>query len=677
MKHVFGKEYMNTPYIKFYTEKTQRIHRDELQSYDLENASYLVYDEPYYHLQADILIGRLDHKRSFGFLRQEEDDVYIEGSDLKDAMHDDIVLVKDGSQPKVIQVIERALKVVIATVQSGKKGLYLEADTYVDRPLEMTSFARLAEGHVVHLDVLSIEATKIRVQLKEIIGHVHDPDIETLKIVSSYDWPKRFSEDVLSELERIDIDQKLERLDLRDQLIVTIDGADAKDLDDAISLEIKDGNYHLGVHIADVSHYVRPNTRLDEAAYDRATSAYLADRVMPMLPHYLSNNLCSLNPHEAKATLSCRMVIDQTGKVISHAIDRTLIESKFRLNYKQVNDFLENGTTLANQPVETMLVHMNELSNILKMVRRKRGEIEFESSEIGFVVDDDGRVKDVYERTTGDAEELIESFMLIANETVAFHLHHADLPALYRIHEKPDLDKIKQALLTIQKLGFSVPKKRLGSPKELQKLTKQSAMTPYGPIVHMLLLRSMQKAKYSDKLEIHYGLGARYYTHFTSPIRRYPDLMIHRLIHTFVLNESTNYSKDMARYTHILSEVAKHTSDQERKAVQMERDVAKLKSCEYMSDRMNDRFMATITQMMTTGMFVRLENGIEGFVPLRNLKGYFRYDEARLAFVAHRGTSYRLGDRVKVELVSVDMMTRKMDFIIISKNKGKKKRTRT
>lgn len=677
MKDVIGKDFMNSPYIRFYAEKTQRIHQDELRDHDVEHADYLVYDAPYYHLQADILIGRLDHKRSFGFLRQEDDDVYIEGDDLKDAMHDDIVLVKDGAQPKIVLIVERALRVVIATVKSGKKGLYLEPDTYVDRPVEITSFERLAEGHVVHLDVLSIETSKIRVRLKEIIGHVHDPDIETLKIVSSYDWPKRFSESVLSELEAIDNKRTIERLDLRDKLIVTIDGADAKDLDDAIGLEIKDGHYHLDVHIADVSHYVRPNTRLDEAAYERATSVYLADRVIPMLPHYLSNNLCSLNPHETKATLSCRMVIDQAGKVVSYAIDRTFIESKRRLDYKEVNEFFENGTSLSNEPVEKMLVHMNELSNILKMVRRKRGEIEFDSSEIGFLVDDDGRVKDVYERTAGDAEELIESFMLIANETIAFHLHHADLPALYRIHEKPDQDKIRQAMQTIQKLGFSVPKKRLGSPKELQKLTKQSAMTPYGPIVHMLLLRSMQKAKYSDKLDIHYGLGARHYTHFTSPIRRYPDLMIHRLIHLFVLNETQDYAKEASRYSGMLHDVAKHTSDQERKAVQMERDVAKLKSCEYMSDQIGERFMATITQMMTTGMFVRLENGIEGFVPLRNLKGYFRYDEARLAYVAHLGTSYRLGDRVKVELVSVDMMTRKMDFIIISKNKGKKKKTRT
>ncbi|MFP4177660.1 MAG: ribonuclease R [Acholeplasmataceae bacterium] len=668
---------MNSPYIKFYTEKTQRLHRDELRSYDLESASYLVYDEPYYHLQADVLIGRLDHKRSFGFLRQEEDDVYIEGDDLGDAMHDDIVLVRDGSQPRVIRIVERALRVVIATVKSGKKGLYLQPDTYVDRPVEIESFERLAEGHVVHLDVLDIAASRIRVRLKEIIGHVNDPDIETLKIVSSYDWPKRFTEDVLSELEAIDTEQRSARLDLRDELTVTIDGADAKDLDDAISLKIENGNYHLGVHIADVSYYVRPDTRLDQAAYERATSVYLADRVIPMLPHYLSNNLCSLNPHEMKATLSCRMVIDSTGRVISHAIDRTLIKSDLRLNYGEVNEFLTSGKTLGHEGVEGMLVRMNELSNILKRVRRKRGEIEFESSELGFVVDDEGRVKDVYERTTGEAEELIESFMLIANETVASHLYHADLPALYRIHEKPDLDKIKQALLTIEKLGFTIPKKRLGAPKELQKLTRQSAVTPYGPIVHMLLLRAMQKAKYSDRRDIHYGLGARYYTHFTSPIRRYPDLMVHRLIHLLLLNESTDYSKDVSRYQHVLGAIAKHASDQERKAIQMERDVAKLKSCEYMSDRIGHRFMATITQMMTTGMFVRLESGIEGFVPLRDLKGYYRYDEARLAYVAHRGSSYRLGERVKVELASVDLMTRKMDFIIVSKNKGKKKKKRT
>ncbi len=669
---------MSKLYMRFYEEQTRKLHQDELKDIDLAQFPFLTRQDPYVMLKPDILIGRLDHKRTFGFLRQTTDDIYIEQAHLGDAMHDDIVLVRDGMNPKVELVLKRALTTIVATVKKTKRGFQFDAEIHLDRPLSVDKTDGLVTGHVVMLKVDEIRAKSIHTHVDKIIGHRNDPDIETMKIVYAYQWPLSFDDKVMSSLENLVIDHDHEqqtRLDLTRQLIVTIDGKDAKDLDDAISLEVKDDHYHLGVHIADVSHYVRPDTPLDEAAYERSTSAYLADRVMPMLPHLLSNDLCSLNPHERKYTLSCLMVLDQEAKVVSHKIEKTIIESKRRLNYDEVNAFLKKGVTLSNKTLETMLTQMNELSQKLKKLRKQRGEIEFESTEIGFVLDQKGRVLDVYERLTDEAEELIESLMLVANETVAAHMHHAKLPALYRIHEKPDVEKLRTALLTIQKLGIPVNLKQLGNPRPLQHLTKSTAQTNYGPIIHMLLLRSMQKAKYSDINDIHYGLGARHYSHFTSPIRRYPDLMLHRMIHLFVLGESKRYAKDIKHYDYIMHDIAQHTSDQERKAIQMERDVAKLKSCEFLLDKLGQRFKATITQMMPSGMFVRLQNGIEGFVPLRELNDYFSYHEANLVFVGNRGTRYRLGDEVTVELVGVDLATRKIDFTMVDKTRSKKRRS--
>jgi ribonuclease R len=666
---------MNTIYLDFYTQQTRRLPKEAYPQDLILKDPYLTTDNEFVSLKPNILIGRLDHKKTFGFLRQEPEDRYLEGRDLLDAMHDDIVLVKDGVEPRVVHVVKRALNVIVATLAPTERGLIFQSDTYLDRRLEVAKAEGLVAGHVVMLDVESIDQYAIYAHVKKLIGHTNDPDINTLKIVAAYEWPQQFSEEVIESLTdiKIDMDHEMKvRTDLRSDLIITIDGKDAKDLDDAISLKVLDGHYHLGVHIADVSHYVQEGTPLDQEAYRRSTSSYLADRVIPMLPHKLSNDLCSLNAHETKLTLSCLMVISPEGKVISYEIVKSMIESKRRMTYDEVNQFLIHNKSLHHPEIEKMLVTMNELSMILKKIRRERGEIEFTSSELGFIVDDKGRVLDVYERKTDEAEELIESFMLIANETVAFHMYHAELPSIYRIHETPDPIKLKTALQTVAKLGFPVNLKQLGNPKPLQILTKNTADTPYTTIVHMILLRAMQKAKYSENCSIHYGLGARFYTHFTSPIRRYPDFILHRIIHRLVLAESKNLKKDMHHFESIMAEVAQHTSDQERKAVQMERDVAKLKSCEFMSDKIGQQFKAVISQMMPSGMFVKLSNGIEGFVPLRVLDDYYMYDEAHLTFIGRKGKTYKLGDAIKVELLDVDLGAKKMDFSIIDKKPNKK-----
>ena len=531
---------MENLYLEFYNQQTRKLHKDVTNDIDLDKYPYLTFEEPYYSLKPDILIGRLDHKKTFGFLRQELEDIYIDQRYLGDAMHDDIVLVKEGVEPKIIFIVKRALTVIIATLKKTQRGLFFESDTYLDKRLEVDNMDGLVPGHVVTLEVEAIEQYQIFAKVKKIIGHVNDPDINTLKIVYAYEWPTKFSDALIESLKDIHIDleqEKKERLDLTSDLIITIDGKDAKDLDDAISLTVKDDMYHLGVHIADVSHYVKEGSMLDEEAYQRSTSSYLADRVIPMLPHLLSNDLCSLNPNEVKLTLSCLMVLDMDAKVVSYDIQKTFIQSHRRMNYDEVNQFLIHNKTLHDPKIESMLVTMNELSLKLKKIRHQRGEIEFESSELGFIVDDKGRVKDVYQRKTDEAEELIESFMLIANETVAFHMFHADLPSIYRIHEKPDVTKLKLALQTVAKLGFPVNLKQIGNPRPLQILTKNTSDTPYSYIVHMTLLRAMQKAKYSETNSPHYGLGSRFYSHFTSPIRRYPDFILHRIIHRLVIGE--------------------------------------------------------------------------------------------------------------------------------------------
>ncbi len=666
---------MKSLYMQFYESQTRKIPIEKVEHQSDLNSPFTHLDEDFVHLDSNILIGRIDHKKQFGFLRQELRDLYLDGKDLFDAMHDDIVLVKEGVEPKVVFIVERALKSFIATLRQTKKGLIAEPDSFIDRRVEVDGYNGYVHGHVVMMDVDAIDQNCVYAKIRKLIGHINDPDINTMKIVESYEWPTRFSEELLAEINAMTIDIELEktlRKDLSDQLIVTIDGKDAKDLDDAISLIKSNDHYHLGVHIADVSHYVRNGSLLDQEAYRRSTSSYLADRVIPMLPHKLSNDWCSLNPNEPKLTLSCHMVLDKEARLVSYDIQKTIITSHRRLTYDEVNQWLNHGKSLKDDSLDAMLVHMNELSQKLKKIRHSRGEIEFESSELGFVVNEKGVVLDVYERKTDQAEELIESLMLIANETVAQHMHFNELPAIYRVHDEPDPIKLKTALQLVAKLGLPVNMKQLGSFKPLQILTEKAANTPYQSIVHMALLRAMQKAVYSEKSGIHYGLGARYYSHFTSPIRRYPDLILHRMIHLFVFGETPHYQKDYHSFDARMPEIAMHTSTQERKAIQMERDVSKLKSCEFMANKIGHAFKATLTQMMPSGMFIKLSNGIEGFVPLRLLNDYFMFDENQLTYVGSKGKRYRLGDTLKVELVEVDLITRKMDYVIVDKPKKKR-----
>jgi len=684
--HIMDKQFMKW----FYDQKLDIITNEQLKSAYGKALDQLLKDHQdllemdavgNISLNKRYAIGILTIKRTIAFLIMPEDhkDIKLDLFDLNGAMEGDIVLVDISSyNPHVVEIIWSSLTKLIADVKITKdKKMRFDAADAANKLIVVKDIPDyLVDGHVVLLEVTEVTRTKIYTKFSEVIGHLNDPDMEIVKIVYDYEWPLKFSHDVLDELHQIKVDHAYEaktRRDLRDKLIITIDGADAKDLDDAISLEALDnGNFKLGVHIADVSYFVKDGSRLNEAAYMRATSVYLADRVIPMIPHGLSNDLCSLNPDEAKYTLTCDMVLTPDAEVIDHEIYASIIESKHRLTYDGVNDYLKKGESTGNNEVDALLSNMNMFARKLKDIRRMRGAIDFHSTELKFVLDKNGDVLDVVERLTDEAEGLIESFMILANETVSRHFYDNDLPGIYRIHEKPTIDKLDIAFESSKKLGFGVDQTAKSTSQKLQRLTEKVLDTPYGYIINMILLRSMQKAIYSEKPVGHFGLASPYYSHFTSPIRRYPDLLLHRMIRDLIVNKPDEQQlKDLKKhYRDLMPSYSEHTSNQERLAVNMEREVNKLKSRQFMAQFINQSFDAQIVSMMPSGFFVKLDNGIEGLVNVRNVNQYLIYDDENLLFYTDSGNRYRLGDRIRVKLIKVDEVDNNIDFTIDAKNKA-------
>lgn len=657
---------MTDIYLKYYEENTRKIFEDELG--EIKSFEYLKYTKDfYYELKSNVFIGKVDKRNEFAFLLQEKEDIYIDKIEAKDLMNDDIVLIEvKRNKAYVKEILKRGLRFIIAEAKKRKKGFKYYTEKPLFKNILVNDESNIIEGSIVRLEVVTIKNNRIYTNLDKIVGHKTDPDIDILKIVAINNWPD--PDMSLLEDEAINLNVNLEdeikkRKDYTNKLIVTIDGKDAKDLDDAISLELKDDKYYLGVHIADVSLYVKRNSLIDKEAYKKGTSAYLANKVIPMLPRKLSNDLCSLNPNTKKLTLSLMMEIDKLGKVLNYEISNSVIESKYRLNYDDVNNYLNNNVSLGNNELDSLLTNMYELSNILKKDRVKRGELNFESEELEFKFNDKNEVIDVFPRKSDKGEEIIESFMLKANETIAFHMEVNNLPSIYRIHEKPDTEKLENALDTLNKLNIKINKKAIHNVKTFQNILKDVKDTNYEYITNMTLLRAMQKAKYSNEPIGHFGLAARHYTHFTSPIRRYPDLLLHRIIKDLILGES-NYIKAFKYYENNLVEIADHTSRQERTAILMEREVNQLKSCEYMKDKIYERFDAQITQILKTGMFVRIDKGIEGFVNIKNGNYHGEYIDHLLSYKVN-GKLYKIGDKVNVELIDVDMLELKIDFKLL------------
>ncbi len=642
------------------------------------------------------------NERGFGFVtvEGEDSDVFISRDETGYALEGDkveIEILKAGNpledqapEGKVVKIIERGISQIVGIFtlfteseqqETGLYGVVTPKDKKLSRyKVFIASEGILPEdGSVVAVEVTHYPEVgyinSFEGLVKQVIGHKNDPGMDILSIVLQLGIPTDFDEATLKQAEELPeevLESELQhRVDLRKEVVVTIDGAEAKDLDDAVRVEkLDNGNYFLGVYIADVSHYVTENSPLDAEAGDRATSVYLTDRVIPMLPRKLSNGICSLNPNVDRLAMACEMEINGDGDVVSHDIFETVIHSTARMTYDEVNDIIEgtNDDTIKQYSKLVPMFHlMNELHEILESKRANRGAISFEDREAYIVVDAEGHPVDIKLRTRKAAERLIESFMLAANETVAKTYTDKQLPFIYRIHEHPKEEKVQRFLEFMTNFGIMVKgKKDAVSPKELQRVLDQVNGRPEEPVVSMMLLRSMQQAKYSEDPVGHYGLAADDYTHFTSPIRRYPDLIVHRLIKSYEKEKVTDKIKQ--KWDELIPDIADHSSKMERRAVEAERETDKLKKTEFMQDKVDEEFDGIITSITKFGMFIELPNTIEGLVHVNQLKDdYYHFIETHMAFVGERtGKVYKIGQKVRVKLTKADVDTREIDFDLLS-----------
>lgn len=627
------------------------------------------------------------HQRGFGFvtIEGENEDIFIPGDKVNGAMHMDTVEIavlpttsgkrKEGA---VLKVIERGMKHVVCTYEASENfgfavpdNTRFGSDIFIPKGKSMGAVA----GHKVVVEVTSYgkKDKKPEGRVVEIIGHINDPGTDILSIVKAYDMPVEFSEKIMHQVENVskevtDADMA-GRMDLRDWTMVTIDGEDAKDLDDAVSLFMDGDNYVLGVHIADVSNYVQEHSALDVEALKRGTSVYLVDRVIPMLPHALSNGICSLNEAQNRLTLSCIMTINPKGEVIDHKIAETVIRTNRRMTYTNVKKILEDKDPEVMEEYKElvpMFEKMAELASILRKRRMKRGSIDFDFPETKVILNDKGEPIGIKPYDRNVATKLIEDFMLIANETVASHFFWQEIPFVYRTHENPDTEKIHKLSTFINNFGYSL---HIGAdevhPKELQKLLEKIEGTDEEALISRLTLRSMKQARYTTACTGHFGLAANYYCHFTSPIRRYPDLQIHRIIKETLRGRMN--AKRIEHYESILDEVAKQSSQMERRADEAERETIKLKKCEYMVKHVGEEFEGVISGVTEWGFFVELPNTVEGLVRVTELKDdFYQFYEDTYELVGEATNKrYKLGQKVKVVVESTDKLMRTIDFALV------------
>ncbi len=641
----------------------------------------------YQLLDDDYWVGIFEgHARGFGFIRVdgEREDYYVSGDAINGAFDKDKVLFKITKMPTensgkrkeavIIKVLQRCSKSMVGTYQKSKSFGFVVPDNQrfgkdIFIPKKFTSGAVSGHKVVVKITDFGDNDRKPEGKITEIIGHINDPGTDIMSIVKAYELPVEFNEKIMKQLESIPEEVSLEemegRLDLRNVQTVTIDGEDAKDLDDAITISKNGDIYQLGVHIADVTNYVKEGSPLDKEALKRGTSVYLVDRVIPMLPHKLSNGICSLNQDVDRLALSCIMDIDMKGKVVGHQIAETVINVDRRMSYTDVNKVI-TGDEWANEEYAefvTMFNEMKELADILRQSRHKRGSVDFDFPESKIILDKGGRPIDVYPYDRNDATKIIEDFMLKANETIAEDYFWQEIPFEYRTHEAPDAEKIEKLSVLINNFGyyFKTTSENI-HPKEFQKLLEKIEGEPEEPLISRLTLRSMKQAKYTSVCAGHFGLAAKYYCHFTSPIRRYPDLQIHRIIKEN-LNGKLN-AKRREHYDKILPQVAEDNSRNERRAEEAEREVIKLKKVQYMSERIGNVYEGIISSISAWGIYVELPNTIEGMVHVTALYGdYYFYDESRYVMLGRdSGIEYKLGQRVKIKVIKTDKLTRTIDF---------------
>ena len=629
-------------------------------------------------------IGKLSvNKKGFGFLLlDKEDDIYIAKDDMNGAINDDTVLVEvteKGLEPagKVLKIVKRDLKNIVGEVKViGKKKILEPDDDKVNLKIILSpeTSQNCVEGHKVLAKLnKKIDNKTYTADCLKILGHKDDAGIDILSIAYKYSIFEEFSPETIEELNNIPEEvnpSELEgRTDLTSEMIFTIDGADTKDIDDAISLKKHDDYYTLGVHIADVSHYVKENTSLGDDAYERGTSAYLADTVIPMLPHKLSNGICSLNEGTIRLTMSCVMDIDKNGKITNYDIFPSYIKSRKKMTYDNVNEILENNHTPDGyEDYVEKLKEMQELAKILRKEKVSRGYIEFDIPEAKIIQDKDGKAIDIKKREQHAGEALIEDFMIAANETVATHISNMALPFIYRVHDLPNTEKIADFLNLVKALGYQIKTNiKEITPKTMQKLLNELKDKPEFLILSTLLLRSMKKAEYSKTNIGHFGLASKNYTHFTSPIRRFPDLTVHRLLKKYLIEK--DFSMSTINYLeNSLVEIAEHSSERELAATNAERDVNDMKMAEYMESHIGEVYEGIISSVTSFGIFVELPNLVEGLIHISNIPGdYYKYVPELLSLIGKSTKkTYRIGDKLKVRVISASKETAQIDFEIES-----------
>lgn len=674
------KDYLNLQTAEEYQELTKVL--EELE----KNLKIVKTKKNRYMAQkySNLKVGRLIvNKKGFGFVDIEGDsDVYISKENMNNAIHGDRVIVEIVSgksidlEGRIVRIVDRKLDNMVGEIYYKDNKAYIDLDDEkmkINVQINSDKTMGAMPGHKVLVHVYKqLKDNNYMGEVLKVLGHKNDPGVDVLSIAYKYDIETEFPDEVMKQLDTIPdhvLPEEIEARknhDLRDKVIFTIDGDDTKDIDDAISIEkLEDGTYKLGVHIADVSYYVKEGTPIDLEAQKRGTSVYLADRVIPMLPHKLSNGICSLNPNCDRLAVTCEMIIDKNGKVVDYDIFESVIRSRIQMTYKNVNKILEENTIPEGyEEYADQLNMMADLATILRKAKIKRGYIDFDIDEAKIIVDDNGKAIDVKLRNRGIGENLIEDFMIIANETVASHVFYMNLPFIYRIHGEPNEEKIQSFLNFVKILGHKVNLKiKDVTPKNVQKILDELKDVKEFHILSKLLLRSMQKAVYDPNNIGHFGLASKIYTHFTSPIRRYPDTTVHRLLHIYLF-ENRMDQDTIKYYEETLPFLAEHTSYKERMSVDCEREVDDMKKAEYMMDHIGEEYDGVISGVVSFGMFVELDNLVEGLVRLDDLKDdYYTYDETTFSLIGKNNKrGYRLGDDVKVIVKGASKEAKTVDF---------------
>ena len=636
------------------------------------------------HLKRGIMRA---NKKGFGFVDIDDSDVdvYISEEHMNGALHDDIVLVEITSKKGIDRLEGRVVKIINREKDTYVGEINFEGDTGIvsldDNKLKIKvqiprdKSMNAVDGHKVVVRLgKRIDNSRFMGEVVEIIGHKNDPGIDILSIVKKYNIETDFPDDVKEQLKNIPSEVSEEecknRRDLRNEMIFTIDGDDTKDIDDAVSIHRKpNGNYVLGVHIADVSYYVKEGSPLDNHAMERGTSVYLVDRVIPMLPHELSNGICSLNPNVSRLAISCVMEFDSHGKQIDYEIFESVIKSRIQMTYKKVNSILEkNIVPEGYEEYADSLRMMADLAQILRKAKENRGYIDFEVDEAKILVNEKCEPTEIVLRDRGVGENLIEDFMIAANECVATHIYFMNLPFIYRVHEVPKEEKIRSFLGFIGGLGYQINGNlKDNNPKSIQRLIKFLEDKKEFKILSKLLLRSMQKAVYKPVNLGHFGLASKCYTHFTSPIRRYPDTTVHRLLRTYLFQHKLD-DNTISHWEDKLVYVADHSSAKERSSIDCEREVEDMKMAQYMEGHIGEEFEGMISSVMSFGIFVELDNLIEGLVSIKDMKGFFNYDEDRMTLTNEKShVKYTIGERIKVRVIRASREAKTIDFEIVKK----------